>query len=459
MVNIVNSRKYIFICIGLALLLCIAQAMGSTLFVLGLLALLLALTGWCCCKNFTLPILLFFLPWSPILRLSPTSYSFYTFAMVLVCVVSIIKTRFSFRPYQIIAGLVLLSLTLLSKLLDESTLTFDYIAFVMMIVLFPSVRRETRKGNYDFYQAVLFFSLGIIAASLCALYFENFANIRKFITVASYSTIIRRSGFYGDANFYVAQVLAAFAGVLTLTLCELNRQKKILLGVIAMFLLYCGFLSGSKSFAIIATVSAALWTVAVLRARGRAGLKMIFLVGLSAVIVFVTTSTLFQGLIEVIVTRFSSADDLDSLTTGRIGLWESYIGEIVGNVKVFFLGRGFTNIKVNGRGSHNTILQMFYQFGLLGTPILVYWIGCFYKPDYKITKNTSKFDLKAWIIAIGAFAPWMAIDALFFDEFFLLQAYVYMALQNFAQNPLENPKPDKPPVDLAALKDATGETE
>ena len=29
----------------------------------------------------------------------------------------------------------------------------------------------------------------------------------------------------------------------------------------------------------------------------------------------------------------------------------------------------------------------------------------------------------------GAFIPWLALDALFFDEFFLLQWFVYMGMQ------------------------------
>ena len=51
-----------FACVILALLLCGMQVMGSALPVMGCLMIYLLLVGWCCSNNFTLPVLLFFLP-------------------------------------------------------------------------------------------------------------------------------------------------------------------------------------------------------------------------------------------------------------------------------------------------------------------------------------------------------------------------------------------------------------
>ena len=96
----------------------------------------LLLVGWCCTKNFTLPILLFFLPFSPIFRISPDNFSFFTFAQVLICILSVLKKRFRFKRYHIIAAIVLFALTLCSKLLDGSSLSFDYFAFFMLILPF-----------------------------------------------------------------------------------------------------------------------------------------------------------------------------------------------------------------------------------------------------------------------------------------------------------------------------------
>lgn len=424
------NKKYMYVCILIAVALCGAQVIGNDMLVLGCLGMFMVLLAWCCSYSFTLPVLLFFLPWSPIMRLSPTSFSFYTFGLVMICLLGVIKKRFSFRQYQIKVGLLLLFLTLLSKLIDGSGLSFTYIAFMMMLILFPVVKEEQYQQKYDFYQVVSFFSLGIIMAALCAMYFAENPNLRQYIRVDSYLTIIRRCGFYGDPNFYVAQILAALAGTLSLILRQKKRKYVLFQGILTMFLLYCGFLSGSKSFALVSAVIMLIWFLSILRMRGRAGLKIVLVACMIWAVIYISTSVLFKSLIDVIITRFLFTRNLNSFTTGRIGLWKSYFEAILSDLKIFFLGKGLTNIKVNGRGSHNSIIQIFYQLGLLGSPVLFYWIACFNREVMTTEKKQKTFALSHLMVFVGVVIPWLAIDILFFDEFFLLQWYMMFA---FAQ--------------------------
>lgn len=425
------NKKYLFACIVLALMLCVAQILGYTLPIAACLVMFMILIVWCCCYDFTLPVLLFFLPWSPILKVNSAGYSFYTFGMVMICLLSIVKKRFNFRNYQLKAGLGILFVSLLSKLIDGSGIAFDYIAFVMMIFLFPSVKEEWREKKYDFFQLVAFFAVGVIIASICALNFADYANIRRYIRVDAYLTIVRRSGFYGDANFYTAQILAAMGGAMALILHEKKKSHLLFLGIVVLFLLYCGFLSGSKSFVITTAVILVLWIFAILKMRGRAGLKVILIISAVLAATYIATSALFSGLIDVILTRFLFVRDLNSFTTGRTKLWTSYLKEIMSNAKVLFLGKGFTNAMVKGRASHNTLIQTLFQLGLVGGPILIYWMVCFFReaPQRKLGQKTA--GMKKLIVLIGAFLPWLAIDMLFFDEFFLLQWYVFAAVKYF----------------------------
>ena len=175
------KKGYLIISITLVLLLCVAQVLGSTVMILPCLAVFLALIGWGCSDNYTLPLLLFFLPWSPILKTSPAGYSFFTFGLVLVCGVSILKKRFHIKKYPIVAGIVLAFLSLLSKAIDGYSLSFDYIAFMMLIVLFPVVKGEWTVKKYDFYQVIAFFSLGIIIAAFSALVLETFPILQDIL--------------------------------------------------------------------------------------------------------------------------------------------------------------------------------------------------------------------------------------------------------------------------------------
>jgi len=423
------KKSYLTISIVLVLLLCVTQIIGNTLLIVPCLAAFLVFVGWCCSNNYTLPILLFFLPWSPILRTSPDSYSFFTFGLVLVCAISVIKKRFHFKKYPLAIGIVLLFLTLVAKVANGHGLSFDYAAFMMLIVVFPVVKEEWREGKYEFYQVVVFFALGVVIAALCALNFAVFPNITRFIRVDSYLTVTRRSGFYGDANFYTAQITAALGGCLTLLLTQKKRGHTVLLGIMTFVLLYCGFLSASKSFVIVAAMVVALWIIAFLRMRGRTGFKVIMLIAIILAAVVIATSALFGELIEVLATRFSFSNDLDSFTTGRTALWISYVKEILNNVKLFFLGEGFTSVRVNDRASHNSLLQTFYQFGFLGAPFLAVWVGTFYRDASTRGYKRRRTTLEQVIIATGVFMPWLAIDILFFDDFFLLQWYMFSAVQ------------------------------
>ena len=422
-------KKYLLCSVMIVLMLCMAQIRGSTVLILACMALFLLLLGWCCVQNHTLPILLFFLPWSPMMRASPSSFSFFTIGLVLVCLISVVKKQFRFRRYHIAVGIALTFMTLLSKLLDGSGIGFDYIAFIMLMVLFPVVKEEHTAQEYDFFQTLIFLSLGIIIAALCAQRFAGYGGISRYITVHSYSTITRFCGFYGDPNFYTAQITAALGGGFYGVLKEVSKRRITVLGILLFLLLYCGFLSGSKSFVLVTAAIVVIWAVELLRMHGKAGRKIVLIIAAVFVSIYIATSALFGGWIDILVTRFSFSSSLSSLTTHRTDLWRMYIEEILGNGKILFVGNGFTNVKLNGRASHNTVLQAIFQFGILGMPFLVAWIICFFREIPRRSRWQKKKGVTPWILLTGVFLPWMAIDILFFDELFLFLWYVFMAMK------------------------------
>lgn len=441
------NKKYLFSCILLSLMLCFSQIRGSSVLILACLGAYLVMLGWACAHHMTLPVLLYFMPWSAIMRLSPESYSFYTFGLVLSYGISMFRGHLQLKQYALISGIVILFMTLLSKLLDGSRLEFSYIAFLMMLVVLPAVKQESGMGTYDFYQLTVFYSLGVIIAALCALQFAGYSNIARYIRVDQYNVVLRRCGFYGDPNFYTAQITAALGGCMLLMLRETRRSRTLFLMILAFCLVYCGALSGSKSFALITVLIVLIWLYSLLRLRNRPWLKAVLILALAGAVVVVATSELFRDLIDVIVVRFSRTTDLDSFTTNRIALWKIYFNELFTDTKVFFLGRGFTNVKINNSASHNTIIQMFHQFGILGAPFLIYWISCFLRDAPAGWRSKGETRRYALVVLIGVYLPWLAIDILFFDDFFLLQWYAFMAMYETSQPKKKTlPRYPVPPV-------------
>lgn len=418
------KRDYFFASIAVVLALCAVQIRGNTMMTLACLGVFMALMGLACVHDYTLPMLLFFLPWSQLLRLNPSSFSFYTFAIVMICAISVVKKRFFIKRYPLVAGIALMFLTLLAKLLDGYELSFDYVAFMMLIVLFPVVKEEATEQKYDFFEVVSFFSVGIIVAALCAQQFARYPNIAKFIRVDSYLTITRMCGFYGDPNYYTAQITAALAGAAVAILRESNKKRISFLAALMLVLVYCGFLSGSKSFVLVAACVLCLWYVEVLRLRKRTGLKILLIMGSVIFALFIATSALFSGWLNVIITRFSFTTDISSFTTGRTELWGKYLNEILSDVKVLLIGKGLTNVKVDGRASHSTLIQIVFQLGILSGTVLVAWISCLFRDMLREVRLKRNDVMCTAILLLGAFLPWMAIDVLLFDEFFLLQWYV-----------------------------------
>lgn len=423
------NRKYYALSIIFALLLCATQIIGNAILILVCLVAFVFLMGWACTQDFTLPMLLFFLPWAQLLRMSPASRTFYTTALVLICVISIFKNWTRFKKYHIVVWLGLLFLTLLSKLLDGSSLSFDYIAFMMLILLFPVVKEEWTAQKYDFYQIVVFFSTGIVVAALCAQQFADLPNIKGYIAVDSYQTIIRMAGFYGDPNFYTAQITAALGGGLVTILKETKKGRTVFMAILLLLLLYCGLLSASKSFAIVTIIIICLWIIEVLKMRGRIGLKIALLIGCAVAVFFLVSSALLSSLLEVFVTRFSYSGNVSDFTTGRTDTWKMYLEEWQHSGKIILLGKGLTSVTVQGLASHNTIIQIFFQFGLLGVPLLLVWIIGFFRDHTRETASEKKQIISSLILLAGTFFPWLAIDLLFFDEFFLLQWYVFIGLR------------------------------
>lgn len=423
-----KNRKCLILCIAISLALCFGQIRGSTLLILATLALYVALLAWECVHDRTLPVLLFFLPWSPLMRTGPGNISVYTIGLMMVCLLVLVKRKFWLRSRDVLIGLALVVMTLLSKMLDESGLSLSYIAFLMLILFLPTIMKESRSRAYNFHTATIFFAIGVVLAALCAQRFVTYPNIRRYIRVDAYLTITRLCGFYGDPNFYCAQITAALSGVLLMLLHSRGRKAPIQI-VLAVLLVYCGLLSGSKSFVLVLACVLLAWLLMLMRMRGRGWFKIAILILAVFATIMVLQSSMFQGLIDIVMTRFSWSKNLSGFTTGRIELWRSYIKEILENPKVLLIGKGYSDALVNGRASHNSILQAIFQFGLAGTGLLVAWCWDLSKgvSPGKIFRSRHLGSLI--LLALGIYLPWMAIDILFFDEFFLLQWYLLLEMQ------------------------------
>ena len=424
--NKTASQRILICSLVVAAIVCFAQVRASSTILLAGLMLFIGLSVWAGFDGCSLQVLLFFLPWSPLIKLHQGSYALFTMALLLICVISLVRKGFELKRYQIILPALLMIETLFAKLVHENSLSNSYIFFMVMLVLFPCVM-DRDLTDCSFFESTVFFAAGIISAALTAQRIAVYPTVSAYITVDTYQLITRLSGFYGDPNFYAAQITACIAGIQLLLIKETDRKRRMLLAVLALLLFYCGMLSASKTFVIVLATLLLLWTVIIMDKENRGTAFLRILIGMAVGAVIILSSSEFTRLFQIITERFSFSANASQITTHRTDLWLMYLDELSRKPLLTFFGQGFSNINLNGRASHNTLIQGIYQFGIIGFPMLFAWVNM---SIHKLMENTGlTVNRKSFLlIAAGVLMPWLSLDILFFDEFFLLPFYAGCAV-------------------------------
>lgn len=411
---------------GIALLLCVSHVLGSRMLILACLIAFLVAAVEASYRNMDFEILLFFLPWSPLLKQQVGDTSYFTIALVILCLFALISRRFVVQRYQILIPIILFVITLLAKIAQGHSLDRSYLLFFILLVLFPCIVSKDLTGKESLFGISLFFAAGIISAAFSAQAVAGYPNISQFINVASWSHVTRLSGYYGDANFYSAQINACIACLLIVLAQENSIGARIGTIVLLVTLLYCGLLSASKSFVIVGACEFCGWALLILQRGKKRSNGFLLLFSVVFVLLFVLSTSAFQSLLRVLDNRFSYAASLSEVTTGRTDVWLNYWHLFTHDLKVTLLGEGFSNVTLDalyGKASHNTLIQCVFQFGVIGTPFIVAWL-------IDLLKSTrfhvsGKVDLMTFgLMLIGVFLPWLGLDYLFFDEFFLFPGLV-----------------------------------
>lgn len=96
------------VCAAISALLCAAQILGSRAMIGVCLIGFMAAICFAAVKRKAFPVLLYFLPWSPLLKLSYSGISFYTIALIAVCLIALVKSGFRFDAKSLITALMIL---------------------------------------------------------------------------------------------------------------------------------------------------------------------------------------------------------------------------------------------------------------------------------------------------------------------------------------------------------------
>ena len=428
MITIRTKTLLLCACFIDALWLLVAQTLNSTMLLLPCLLCFLALVAWAAIKNTAMPVMLFFLPFSPLLKIRPGTISLFTVALLMIYAIYTVTGSRQVKVLHLIPALLIIVLTLIVKAAYNYEIDNAYIMFAVTLLLVPFLAREL-DGGYDFYWLTVCFTLGICLAAITAQYLTASPFIARYIDVNTNLGFARRSGYMGDPNFYSGHITAALSAILVLTLNNDKRKKMFVLIPLACLLLYCGLMSVSKSFLLIAASLLLLWMVDLWFQKGKMSVKVTLIISLVIVGGFLLSSTVFTDMLDLMFSRFGQDNNVSDFTTGRTDVWKTYITAMFEDPRLLFFGKGCTDVIIGEKPTHNTLLEIIFQIGAIGFMLMAAWLVFFVQTLLDGARISRRQITRLIILIIGVFGPWMALDYLFFDEYFLFPIFTCMAVR------------------------------
>lgn len=376
-------------------------------------------------------IMLFYLPWSPVMKFTPDTFTWFTFIVPIFYVyICLFKTEkyenIKYSKESILITLSILVLTLFIKLINSYKISFSYIMFIFMFMFIPTYFNNYGKKIY-FTSSAIFLSFGIISTCIASKILINYSHMISYIEVDEFKnlSLVRLSGFYGDPNFYSSHILVAIL-CLFIILIKDKSKNKMLLCINIIILLYFGMESVSKMFLLVIVASLIVWTIGLLVMRENKKVKIGIIIMTVLSFLVIHKLGIFEEQIAMYISRFSNVSNFNQLTTGRSNLFFKYIEFFKEDIFVTILGQGYSEVLPKGmtHRAHNSLIQSIYQFGIFGTSILFIWLFKLSKCiKYKKLEIKSRSITKLCMIIslfIACFLPWASLDILFFDEFFYI---------------------------------------
>lgn len=441
----INKRKPPLLLLVLlnVVLLSLGHALNNRVLLLFALVLFAVLAVFSPKADF-LPILLFYQPWSPVLKLTPNTFTMASLVIPVVLIMIMLEKDQRKLKYNIGLALLFTAYTLLVKLLNGLSLQTPYIFFIIMMFFVP-VYLKKYKSEISFEKCTLFLTAGTLSSCISAQILLDYPHMQEYIDViyAENTGLTRISGFIGDPNQYSSLILVTIAALLIVL--SKSRKKSLIFFEIGSIvaLVYFGLLSVSKTFLLSLALLAVLWMFSLIIEK-RISYKVGMIVAVIVIVGITVSNNLFTEQIEYYTIRFGAVSDTSSLTTGRSVLWGVYLDYLLSHADKLMFGIGLSKnqigVLLNKNDVHFTLLQIIYQLGVIGGFILIMWWRGVYQGLVNKVKLTFSQAVYFLILAVAVLLPWFALDMLYAKEFFYFILLLFLAKNYLTSKPDVNLK-------------------
>lgn len=359
--------------------------------------------------------LLFFLDKDDYIYVTVALFSVLRFSQIFnVSVINIITFAYFFRAYVfenrykaekekkqlpgrlVIAGTVFILYSLVYVISNfRTTLTIVKLLFflIYMVDVFRNMN-DREKAEKKFINIQVYYVAGVLIAIFVAMFINP-----------EYSREATRMSLSDGATNQLGISLASCLAFVTLGMTKVTNIKEwSVLAMTALPLLYFCFETQSRTsivgliFIFVSTIilgfcqkSSRLWIIMMAVAA---------VAVLGGLILFAEGTQLHEN-IMLTIERFVNPKN-DDISNGRFELWEIYIDKLSKDYKLFFIGG--TRDDFGGMQAHNMFIEIFANYGFLGT-IVVCWL---YITVFLEISNAVKYLGKRKIKLLG-FIPFALI--------------------------------------------------
>lgn len=288
--------------------------------------------------------------------------SLLVYACLLAAVWQFIRTGIRAESHYVLLFL-LLNYLLARMQMDISRFVLCFGQMAFLCVVLPQQDEQSAEWTAKAY------CVGLLVSSVYALAaresWQLIAVIGKESEAIWGSGILRFRGLFRDPNYYMMMLIIGMALLLKLRDCGRIRLVP-LLGMFAL-MSALGILTYSKTFFLVALLMGVVYILWQLR-NGKLvqGGLLVVLALIAVMVVMVWEDSPFQ----VVITRLTSAENVDELTTGRTSVYAGYLAEILSGPGAFLLGQG---MGAEGliKDPHNYYIEVAYYTGVVGLALLV----------------------------------------------------------------------------------------
>ena len=327
----------------------------------------LALCGWSVLvfkEADAISLFFFIMPMASIFKLSPGTMSLFTVLELLFVIIHVVRRRFVISRFEVIAILFLYYIVVTGILSGVFSVTGTIKMAMNLVLVGYLVNVDLEKQHKSIF---LHYVFGVIVSSL--MWFANSATFR----ITSYlerdvvgGTIAERfgrfTGLYTDPNYYSINVIVALCLLFALyKRAELKLDATLLLA--APLVVFAG-MTGSKSAFLMLVLPLSLVFYICIKNRNYFSL-FLCLVGMLILVVLFLNGHI--KLFDTVLDRLRmSTGSLSDLTTSRTDIWIDYLQYFAEHPLRAVIGNGPGIYLLDGKGAHNTYIDLIYQLGIIG---------------------------------------------------------------------------------------------